>query len=159
MRYLFIFLGFLSFNYSSAQENSGLYGKWKFMSVTWVISESADSVYYDLAKDSIYIPEKDLKDALRDGHDSISVVDILKNMFASVRGAILTFDTGSVFVHSKELQMKGKYQVNPGNNLKILWEGNENESEFVYSYFLVGDKLKLVLYEDRGYSKFILKRE
>jgi len=80
MRLILILLFLLKIDLSAAQKSSMLQGKWKVTSISEVISISQDSLYYDLEKDSIYIPTEDLKEAYKDGHDSIFTVNLFKSM-------------------------------------------------------------------------------
>jgi hypothetical protein len=96
LRAIFLLLFLFKLDIVVAQKNSRLQGKWKIISVSQIISPSRDSLYYDLEKDSIYIPLEDLKEAYKDGHDSIVTADLFKDMFKTFKGSSITFQKDSV---------------------------------------------------------------
>jgi hypothetical protein len=147
-------------DFAIAQKSSMLQGKWKFISISEVISTSRDSLYYDLEKDSIYIPTEDLKEAYKDGHDSISTANIFKSMYGSFKGASFIFEKDSVVFEFRSTKAKGTYQIKNNDTLEMLliYEDKE-QAHLIYTYSFKGDLLNILLKTDMGYSKFILKKE
>ena len=160
MRIFFILLLLLKIDPSVAQKNSMLQGKWKIISISVVISTSQDSLYYDLEKDSIHIPAEDLKEAYKDGHDSISTVKLFKSMYGSLKGASFTFEKDSVVVETGPTKANGTYQIKNDDTLEVILKYEEKEPEhFIYTYSFKGYLLNILIGTDIGYSKFILKKE
>lgn len=146
---------------SVAQKNSMLQGKWKIISITEVVSLSRDSLYYDLEKDSIYIPAEDLKEAYKDGHDSIFTVNLFKSHFGSLKGSSFTFEKDSVVFEIRSTKTKGTYQIKSNDTLEMLLIYEDKEQEHrIYTYSFKGALLNILIKNDpTGYSKFTLKKE
>ena len=137
-----------------------LQGKWMVISVSNIVSTSRDSLYYDLEKDSIYIPAEDLKEAYKDGHDSIFTVNLFKSMFGSLKGASLTFKKDSVVFETKSSKSKGTYKIKGKDTLEMLLINNENEQEHhIYTYSFQGELLNMSIKNDIGYAKFIFQKK
>lgn len=143
-----------------AQKSSMLQGKWRIIAVSQVISASRDSLYYDLDKDSIYIPPEDLREASKDGLDSIGTVNLFKSMFESYKNSRFTFTKDSVLFEYKNSKAKGTYHIRSNDTLDmdLLFEDTEQE-HVTYTFLLKGNILNILLKEDMGYRRFVLKKE
>lgn len=119
MRTLFILLLFFIAKVSIAQEAPALQGKWNITAVSQVISESQDSLYYDMQTDSIYIPKEDLLEAYKDGLDSIQTVNLFKYMFGSFKESSFTFERDSVILDLKSTKAIGTFKIKGADTLDI----------------------------------------
>ena len=127
-----------------------LQGKWKVVSIYEVISISRDSLYYDLEKDSIYIPAEDLKEAYKDGHDSIFTVNLFKSMYGSLKGSSFTFEKDSVVFETRSKKAKGTYQIKSNDTLEMLLIYEEKEQEhLIYTYSFKGTLLHILKKTDQ----------
>lgn len=156
-------IGFLTFlllvNTVVAQKSLSLQGKWKFVSITQVISSSRDSLYYDLDKDSMHIPSEDLKEAYKDGHDSVSTVKLFKNMYQSFTGSSFTFSGDSVIFKYKSTIAQGIFETKNDTLELLLKYDNGEPTNLSYTYSVKEAILWLVMKIDIGYYKYILRRE
>jgi hypothetical protein len=117
-------------------------------------------LYYDLEKDSIHIPIEDLKEAYKDGHDSIFTVNLFKSMFGSLKGSSFTFEKDSLIFETSSAKVKGTYQIKSKDTLDMLLAYDESEKEHrIYTYLFKEGLLNILIKTDIGYSKFILKKE
>lgn len=158
---LFLILVLISKASSSfAQKNFILQGKWRMTAISQVDSISRDSLYYDLNKDSIYIPPGDLREAAKDGLDSIQTVGLFKGMYESFKNSTFTFLKDSVILEYKISRTIGTYRIksNVTLDLKLFFEDKKQE-HLVYTFLIKGDYLNLLLKQDIGYTRFVLRKE
>jgi hypothetical protein len=145
--------------HSFAQQSSMLEGRWKMISLTQVISADRDSLYYDFETDSIHIPAEELKEAYKDGLDSISTVNLFKSMYGSFKGSRYTFSKDSVVFENQSGKTYGTYKIVSDTKLEmtLAYLGEEPQLPS-YNYLLKQDFLMLLINTDLGYYKFILKK-
>jgi hypothetical protein len=142
-----------------AQKSSMLQGKWNVIAVSQVVTTSRDSLYYDLKKDSIYIPAEDLKEARKDGLDSTQTVNLFKSMFESLKESKFVFKKDSVLFESKLTKATGTFQIKGEDTLNMQLKYFQREKEeTIYTFYFKGDVLNILLKTDIGYYRFILKK-
>jgi hypothetical protein len=160
MKLLLILLIVFKADISVAQKSSILQGKWRIIALSQVISTSRDSLYYDLDKDSIYIPSEDLREASKDGLDSIRTVNLFKSMYESFKNSTFTFVKDSVILEYKTSKAIGTYHIKSNDTLDMHLLFDEKEQEhLIYTFLLTGDILNILLKQDIGYTRFVLKKE
>lgn len=159
MKLFLILLLILKVDISFAQ-NFILQGKWRMIAISQVVSGSRDSLYYDLKKDSIYLPSEDLREAAKDGLDSNQTVNLFKGMYESFKNSTFTFVKDSVMFEYKASKAIGTYHIKNSDTLdmKLLFEGKEKEN-LTYTFLFVGDFLNLLLKQDIGYTMFVFRKE
>ena len=156
---LFILIVFKT-GVSVAQKSSVLQGKWRFIAISQVISTSRDSLFYDLDKDSMYLPSEDLKEAFKDGLDSVQTVNLFKSMYESYKNSWFIFTGDSVSLEYNTSTVVGTFQVKNKNTLDLLLVFEENDQEHLtYQFFLKDDLLTFLQKQDMGYTRFVLKKE
>jgi len=160
MKLLLILFVVLKADLSVAQERLILDGRWKIIAITQVIYTSRDSLYYDLNKDSMHIPPEDLREASKDGLDSIQTVNLFKSMYESYKNSTISFAKDSVFLNFRSDNAKGTYQMKGNETLEMRLVIEKQQQEPVtYIYLLTGDLLSLLRKEDSGCTRFFLKRQ
>ena len=160
MKLLLILLLISKTGISVAQKSSILEGKWKIIAMYQVVSSSQDSLYYDLEKDSIYIPTEDLKEANKDGLDSIRTVNLFKSMFESFKGSMFTFRKDSVVFEYKSTKAIGTYEIKSKDTLAMHLIYDDQEMEhIIFIFSFKGDLLNILRQEDIFYSRFILRKD
>jgi len=160
MKLFIILILILIANSSLAQGDSKLQGKWKVTAISQVVSSSGDSLYYSLCQDSIYIPPADLREAARDGLDSIQAVNLFKGMYGSLKNSTITFAGDSVIVEYGMSRAIGTFHIKGTDEVTMDLFFEENESEDItYIFILKGDILELILKQDIGYTRFVYRKE
>jgi hypothetical protein len=161
MKLLLILLIALKAEISAAQKSTALQGKCRVFAICQVISSSSDSLYYDLDKDSMYIPSEDLREASKDGLDSIQTVDLFKSMYGSFKNATFAFEKDSVILQYKTGKAIGTYQVKSNDTLymHLFFEEKGQQEQLIYFFSLTGDLINIWKEEDMGHTRFVLKRE
>jgi hypothetical protein len=160
MKLLLILLLVFKADISVAQKSSILQGKWRVIAISQVISTSRDSLYYDLDKDSIYLPSEDFREASKDGLDSIRTVNLFKSMYESFKNSTFTFAKDSVLLEYKTSKVRGRYHIKSNDTLDMHLFFDEKEQEnLTYTFLLAGNILNILLKQDIGFTRFVLKKE
>lgn len=135
-------------------------GNWEIVSITQVMSDSRDSLYYDLEKDSIHIPAADLKEAYKDGHDSLFTVQLFKKMYTPFEGSVFSFRNDSVTCKTRTAVAQGTFETRKGNSLEMQLKYDEGVTvNLNYTYWVKEEMLNLIMKIDIGYYKYLFRKK